>query len=206
MHRNLWASIGIQPKLAPCKGLCGSVHAKTGDCGCTDEVCGCGCRFNAVPEFFQRTQHFTSKQHQAWLEPAPPPPQGVQTAITNFVAVAFRSEGPCVRVGCVDGKPCRPCADLDFNTKLRTYLPHYHRAVVVCTAKEKKLIAIEQYLCVWRRKTRTNRVPRRHGQPTRHPPVTLSCDGPCRREQPFYTALPRQGVWAPTTTIALVRR
>ena len=189
---------GIQPRLAPCEGKCGSEHAKTGDCGCTDEVCGCGYRFNVVPEFFQRTQHFTSRQHQAWLEPAPP--QGVQTAITNFVAVvdalavagdsqepvpnpevpillrappssrgwertkcngyyppgqpvdfiarnyplqlhsekyqqqrsmnwsltadvsAFRSEDPPCEGWGVDGKPCRPCADLHFNTKLRDML------------------------------------------------------------------------------------
>ena len=65
-------NFGIQPRLAPCEGQCGSEHAKTGDCGCTDEVCGCGYRFNAVPEFFQRTKHFTSRQHQAWLQPAPP--------------------------------------------------------------------------------------------------------------------------------------
>ena len=76
---------GIQPRLAPCEGKCGSEHAKTGDCGCTDEVCGCGYRFNGVPEFFQCSQHFTSKQHHAWLESAPS--QGVQTAITSFVAV-----------------------------------------------------------------------------------------------------------------------
>ena len=29
---------------------------------------------------------------------------------------------------------------------------YYHRAVLVCTAKEKKPIPIEQYLCVQRRK------------------------------------------------------
>ena len=79
------------------------------------------------------------------------------------------------------------------------------RAVLVCAAKEKKLIAIEQFLCVQRREKKTNRVPHRPGQLARHP-AALRCDGPCRREQHKYTALPRQGVWAPTTTIALVRR
>ena len=53
---------GIQPRLAPCEGKCGSVHAKTGDCGCRDEVCGCGYRFNTVPEFLELTQHLPSTQ------------------------------------------------------------------------------------------------------------------------------------------------
>ena len=71
--------------------------------------------------------------------------------------------------------------------------------------RKKKPIPIEQYLCVQRRKKKTNQVPRRPGQPARHP-AALRCDGPCRRGQQIYTALPRQGVWAPTTTFALVRR
>ena len=82
---------------------------------------------------------------------------------------------------------------------------YYYRAVLVCTAKEKKPIPTERYLCVRQRLKKTNRVPRRLGQPARHP-VALRCDGPCRRDQHIYTALPRQGVWAPTTTIAMVRR
>ena len=98
---------------------------------------------------------------------------------------------------------------------------HYYRAVLVCTAKEKKTyshraafvyaakekktINIERYLCVWQRKKKTNWVPRRLGQPATHP-AALRCDGPCRRDQHIYTALPRQGVWSPTTTIAMVRR
>ena len=57
-----------------------------------------------------------------------------------------------------------------------------HRAVLVCTAKGKKI----------------NWVCRRPRQPARHL-AARGCDRPCR-------SLPRQGVWARTTTIALVRR
>ena len=38
------------------------------------------------------------------------------------------------------------------------------------------------------------------------PYPNMRCDGLCRREQHIYTALPRHGVWAATTTFALVRR
>ena len=98
---------------------------------------------------------------------------------------------------------------------------HYYRAVLVCTAKEKKTYShtaafvyaakekknysYRAVLVCTAKEKKTNRVPRRLGQPARHP-AALRCDGPCRRDQHIYTALPRQGVWAPTTTIAMVRR
>ena len=70
-----------------------------------------------------------------------------------------------------------------------------HRAVLVCTAKEKK---------------KTNRVPCRPGQPARHP-AALRCDGPCRsrgqKGQEWGWSAPCWKVWPPvrdTLTVSKV--
>ena len=44
--------------------------------------------------------------------------QSINWSLTADVS-AFRSEDPPCEGWGVDGKPCRPCADLHFNTKLR---------------------------------------------------------------------------------------
>ena len=32
---------GVGPLLAPCEGRCGCIYANTGECGCTEDMCGC---------------------------------------------------------------------------------------------------------------------------------------------------------------------
>ena len=88
----------------------------------------------------------------------------------------------------------------------------------MCTAKEKKPTPTELHLGMRRREKNTIHIERYLCvRQTKKKPIgclvglgnlqgtQLWCDGPCWRDQPRYTALPGQGVWAPTTTIAMVR-
>ena len=69
---------------AACGGKCGHRNASSGQCGCTEEICGCGYRFKGRVSGGERLQHFTSMKHDAWVH-APPPQPAIFRSIERFV-------------------------------------------------------------------------------------------------------------------------
>ena len=69
---------------AACGGKCGHRDASSGQCGCTEEICGCGYRFKGRVSGGERLQHFTSMKHDAWVH-APPPQPSIFRSIERFV-------------------------------------------------------------------------------------------------------------------------
>ena len=74
---------GVGPAMPPCDGKCGSIYANTGECGCTDEMCACGYKFQIPPDDFQRQQHFNGKAHQSWMTA----PRSEQPSVAAFLEV-----------------------------------------------------------------------------------------------------------------------
>ena len=74
---------GVGPAMPPCDGKCGSIYANTGECGCTDEICACGYKFQIPPNDFQRQQHFNGKAHQSWMTA----PRSEQPSVAAFLEV-----------------------------------------------------------------------------------------------------------------------
>ena len=69
---------------AACGGKCGHRNASSGQCGCTEEICGCGYRFKGRVSGGERLQHFTSMKHDAWVH-APPSQPAIFRSIERFV-------------------------------------------------------------------------------------------------------------------------
>ena len=72
---------GVGPAMPPCDGKCGGMYANTGECGCTDEICACGYKFQTPPDDFQRQQHFNGKAHQSWMTS----PLSAQPSVATFL-------------------------------------------------------------------------------------------------------------------------